>query len=136
MSDFENFNQQMIEQFRANGGRMDWGPVSMALLTTTGAKSGRRHLTPLAAYQEDGRLYVIASMGGSPRHPAWYHNLVAHPAVTVEHDGETYEAKANVVLPGERDALFARIVDAMPQFGEYQRNTSRVIPVVELARST
>src|SRR5262245_49432666 len=119
MSDFENFNQQMIEQFRTNGGRMDWGPVSMALLTTTGAKTGRRHLTPLAAYEEDGHLYVIASMGGSPRHPAWYHNLVANPTVTVEHAGDAYEAKANVVPPDERDKLFARIVDAMPPFGQY-----------------
>jgi deazaflavin-dependent oxidoreductase (nitroreductase family) len=136
VSEFENFNQQMIEQFRANGGRMDWGPVSMALLTTTGARSGRRHLTPLAAYEEDSRLYVIASMGGAPRHPAWYHNLVAHPAVTVEHAGETYEATAKVVPPDERDALFARIVEALPQFGEYQKNTTRTIPVIELARST
>jgi deazaflavin-dependent oxidoreductase (nitroreductase family) len=136
VSDFENFNQQMIDQFRANGGRMDWGPVSMALLTTTGAKTGRRHLTPLAAFEEDGHLYVIASMGGAPRHPAWYHNLVANPTVTVEHAGKTYEAKANVVPPDERDPLFARIVDAMPQFGEYQQNTSRIIPVIELARTT
>ena len=135
MSDFENFNQQMIEQFRANGGRMDWGPASMVLLTTTGAKSGQRHLTPLAGYQEDGRLYVIASMGGAPRSPAWYHNLVANPTVTVEHDGDTYDATAKVVPGEQRDALFARIVEALPQFGEYQKNTTRVIPVIELART-
>jgi deazaflavin-dependent oxidoreductase (nitroreductase family) len=136
VSDFENFNQQMIEQFRANGGRMDWGPASMALLTTTGAKTGRRHLTPLAAFQEDGRLFVIASMGGAPRHPAWYHNLVANPAVTVEHAGDTYEATAKVVPALERDVLFAKIVERMPQFGEYQDKTSRVIPVIELARNS
>lgn len=136
MSDFENFNQQMIDQFRANGGRMDWGPASMALLTTTGAKTGRRHLTPLAAFQEDGRLFVIASMGGAPRHPAWYHNLVANPAVTVEYAGDAYEATAKVVPALERDALFAKIVERMPQFGEYQDKTSRVIPVIELARNS
>jgi deazaflavin-dependent oxidoreductase (nitroreductase family) len=136
VSDVSDFNQQMIEQFRANGGRMDWGPVSMALLTTTGAKSGRRHLTPLAAYEEDGHLYVIASMGGAPRNPAWYHNLVAHPAVTVEHAGEAYEATAKVVPPDQRDELFTRIVVALPQFGEYQKNTTRTIPVIELSRST
>jgi len=135
MSDFENFNQQMIEQFRSNGGRMDWGPASMVLLTTTGAKSRQRHLTPLAGYQEDGRLYVIASMGGAPRSPAWYHNLVANPTVTVEHDGDTYDATAKVVPGEQRDALFARIVEALPQFGEYQQNTTRVIPVIELART-
>jgi deazaflavin-dependent oxidoreductase (nitroreductase family) len=136
VSDFENFNQQMIDQFRANGGRLEFGPASLTLLTTTGAKTGRRHLTPLAAYQEDGHLYVIASMGGSPRNPAWYHNLVAHPSVTVEHAGDTYEATAKVVSAQERDALFDRIVEQMPQFGEYQKNTTRVIPVIELARST
>jgi deazaflavin-dependent oxidoreductase (nitroreductase family) len=135
MSDFENFNQQMIEQFRANGGRLEFGPASLALLTTTGAKTGRQHLTPLAAYEEDGHLYVIASMGGAPRSPAWYHNLVAHPKVTVEHAGDTYEATAKVVPAGERDALFDRIVERMPQFGEYQKNTTRVIPVIELART-
>ena len=135
MSDFENFNQQMIEQFRANGGRLEFGPASLALLTTTGAKTGRRHLTPLAAYEEDGHVYVIASMGGSPRHPAWYHNLVAHPSVTVEHAGERYEATAKVVPGTEREALFERIVERMPQFGEYQQKTSRIIPVIELARA-
>ena len=89
-----NYNQQMIEQFRANGGRMGAGALSMLLLTTTGAKSGRTYLNPLAAFEEDGRLFVIASKAGSPRNPDWYHNLVANPTVTVEHDGEKFDATA------------------------------------------
>jgi deazaflavin-dependent oxidoreductase (nitroreductase family) len=129
-----NYNQQMIEQFRANGGKMAAGAMSMLLLTTTGAKSGRTYLNPLAAFEEDGRLYVVASKAGSPRNPDWYHNLVANPTVTVEHDGDTFEATPRVLPDDERDPLFARIVEAATQFGEYQAKTSRKIPLVELQR--
>jgi deazaflavin-dependent oxidoreductase (nitroreductase family) len=130
-----DFNRQMIEQFRAGGGRMDWGgPMSLLLLTTQGAKTGKTHTTPLAAYAEDGRAYVIASYGGNPKHPAWYHNLVANPVVEVEHDGETYEAEARVLPDAERDPIFVRVVENAAQFGEYQEKTSRKIPVVELRR--
>jgi len=129
-----NYNQQMIEQFRANGGKMGAGALSMLLLTTTGAKSGRTYLNPLAAYQEDGRLFVVASKAGSPRNPDWYHNLVANPTVTVEHDGEKFDATARVFADEERDQLFTRIVEQAAQFGEYQEKTSRKIPLVELVR--
>ena len=80
----------------------------MLLLTTTGAKSGRTYLNPLAAFEEDGRLFVIASKAGAPRNPDWYHNLVANPTVTVEHDGEKFDATAWVLPDDERDPLFAR----------------------------
>ena len=106
----------------------------MLLLTTTGAKSGRTYLTRSAAFDEDGRLFVIASKGGAPTNPAWYHNLVANPTVTVEHDGETFDATAAVAARRRARPLFARIVERMPQFGEYQQKTSRKIPVVELER--
>jgi len=108
--------------------------LSMLLLTTTGAKRGRTYLNPLAAYQEDGRLFVVASKAGSPRNPDWYHNLVANPTVTVEHDGEKFDATARVLPDEERDQLFARIVEQAAQFGEYQEKTSRKIPLVELVR--
>jgi deazaflavin-dependent oxidoreductase (nitroreductase family) len=134
MTDHQDFNQQMIEQFRASGGKMDMGPVSLVLLTTTGARTGRALVKPLAAFEDDGRLYVIASYGGAPTHPAWYHNLVANPLVTVEHNGEKYEAVAKVVPDAERDALFARLVEHVGQFGEYQQKTERKIPMVELER--
>jgi deazaflavin-dependent oxidoreductase (nitroreductase family) len=132
-----NYNQQMIEQFRANGGKMAAGEaMSMLLLTTTGAKSGRTYLNPLAAFEEDGRLYVIASKGGAPRNPDWYHNLVANPTVTVEHSGEKFDATARVLPAEERDPLFARIVEQVAQFGEYQEKISRKIPLVELVRAS
>lgn len=134
MTQVNDFNRQMIDQFHANGGRLEFGPVSLALLTTTGAKSGREHTTPLAVYDEDGRIYVIASKGGAPAHPAWFHNLVANPTVNVEHAGETYDATAVVVPDDEHDELYARIVERLPQFGEYQEKTSRKIPVVALER--
>ena len=135
MTQLNDFNQQMIDQFRANGGRLDFGPASLLLLTTTGAKSGRKHLTPLAVFDEDGRIYVVASKGGAPTHPAWFHNLVANPTVTVEHSGETYEAAASIVPDGEHDELYRRIVERLPQFGEYQQKTSRKIPVIALERT-
>ena len=134
MTEVNDFNQQMIEQFHANGGRLEFGPASLLLLTTTGAKSGRRHTTPLAVFDEDGRIYVIASKGGAPAHPAWFHNLVANPTVTVEHSGETYDARASVVPDDEHDDLYARISGRFPQFGEYQGKTTRKIPVVALER--
>lgn len=77
---------------------------------------------------------MIASYVGAPTHPAWYHNLVASPTVAVEHDGDTFDATAKVLPDDERDPLFARIVERMPQFGEYQEKTSRKIPLVELER--
>jgi deazaflavin-dependent oxidoreductase (nitroreductase family) len=134
MTDVNDFNQQMIEQFHANGGRLEFGPVSLLLLTTTGAKSGRRYISPLAVFDEDGHIYVIASKGGAPTHPAWFHNLVANPIVTVEHSGETYDARASVVPDDEHDDLYARIAERMPQFGEYQTKTTRKIPVIALER--
>jgi deazaflavin-dependent oxidoreductase (nitroreductase family) len=134
VTEVNDFNEQMIEQFRAGGGRLEMGPVSIVLLTTTGAKTGRTSVKPLAGFQDDGRLYVIASYAGGPKHPAWYHNLVANPVVTVEHDGEQYEALAKVVPDEERDPLYAKLVEQVAQFGEYQEKTDRKIPMVELER--
>jgi deazaflavin-dependent oxidoreductase (nitroreductase family) len=129
-----DYNQQMIDRFRANGGKLDFGPMSLLLLTTTGAKSGRTVLHPLGAFQDDGRLFVIASYAGGPKHPAWYHNLVANPSVTVEHDGDTFAATAMVLPDDQRDPLFAHIAEVVPQFAQYQEKTSRKIPLVELVR--
>ncbi|MEX1009615.1 MAG: nitroreductase family deazaflavin-dependent oxidoreductase [Acidimicrobiia bacterium] len=134
MTNINDFNDQMIEQFRANGGRLEFGPASLLLLTTTGAKSGRKRVSPLAVFDDDGRIYVIASKGGAPAHPAWFHNLVANPTVNVEHSGESYDAKASVVPDDQHDELYARIAERFPQFGEYQRKTTRKIPVIALER--
>ncbi|MFF3909515.1 nitroreductase/quinone reductase family protein [Streptomyces sp. NPDC001848] len=132
------FNQQIIDEFRAHHGRVG-GPFEGArllLLTTTGARTGTPHTTPLGYYPDGGeRVLVIASAGGAPRHPDWFHNLVAHPQVTVETGVFTYEATAVVLDPGARDAAFARAVESDPGWAAYQAKTDRVIPVVALRQN-
>lgn len=129
------WNEPVVAEFRANHGRV--GGVfeggDLLLLTTTGARSGRESTTPLGFVRIDGRVYVVGSAGGSPRHPDWYRNLLAHPLVVVEMpDDETHEAVA-VPLEGERrDRLFAEIVRREPGFGDYQDQVERRLPVVEL----
>jgi deazaflavin-dependent oxidoreductase (nitroreductase family) len=136
MSEMDDFNRGIIEEFRANhgkvGGQFDGAP--MVLLTTTGAKSGQKRVNPLAALPEDGTLYVFASKGGAPTDPDWYRNLVAHPDVEVEYGDERFDAVAHVVTGAERDRIFARQKELMPGFADYEKGTSRVIPVVELRR--
>ncbi|MFJ3516445.1 MULTISPECIES: nitroreductase/quinone reductase family protein [unclassified Streptomyces] len=132
-----SFNHTVIEEFRANAGRVG-GPFEgseLILLTTTGARSGKPHTTPLGFAREGGVLLVVGSAGGADRHPDWYRNLLARPLVQVETGTEEYEA---VAVPAEgalRDELFARIVRAEPGYGEYQARTRRVIPVVALQRT-
>jgi deazaflavin-dependent oxidoreductase (nitroreductase family) len=129
-----DFNQQIIEEFRANRGRVG-GPLEGArllLLTTTGARSGARHTTPVAYLPDGDRTLIIASAAGAPRHPAWFHNLVANPRVTVEDGTFTRDAQAVVLDGAERDRIFARAVEAEQGWGEYQAKTTRVIPVVAL----
>ena len=125
-------NRNVIEQLRANGGN---DPArTLLVLTTTGAKSGKPFTTPLA-YQRDGdRLLVFASKGGAPRHPDWYHNLVANPEVTVEAAGETFKARATTLHGEERDRYYATQAADSPVFGDYERKTTRIIPVVALER--
>ncbi|MFF5041901.1 nitroreductase/quinone reductase family protein [Streptomyces nigra] len=134
-----DFNQQVIEEFRANKGRVG-GPFEggrLLLLTTTGARTGRPHTTPVAYLPDGGeRVLVIASAAGSSKHPAWFHNLVAHPEVTVESGAFTYPARAVVLQGEERDRAFARAVEADPGWAAYQERTERVIPVVALYEIT
>ncbi|GAA5008243.1 nitroreductase/quinone reductase family protein [Streptomyces siamensis] len=129
------FNQRIVEEFRAGGGRVG-GPFEKArllLLTTTGVRTGAPHTTPLGYYPDGGeQVLVIASAGGAPRHPDWYRNLLARPRVTVEDGVFVYEAKAHVLERPERDRVFARAVEADPGWAEYQAKTDRVIPVVAL----
>jgi len=134
---FAAMTAALITDFRANGGQVTSGPFAgrpVLLLTTTGAKSGQPRLAPLV-YSRDGDHYVIvASKGGAPTHPAWYQNLLAHPTVTVEVGEGTFEARARVTEGAERDRLFAQRAADSPNFAEYQRRTTRVIPVVVLKR--
>ncbi|GGV24738.1 cation-binding protein [Actinomadura cremea] len=130
-----DFNRQVIEEFRANDGRVGgmFEGGRLLLLTTTGARSGARRTNPLG-YLPDGpeRLLVIASAGGSPRHPDWFHNLVANPRVTIETGAFTVEADAAVLAGEERDRLFARAVEADAGWAEYEEKSGRTLPVVAL----
>ena len=137
MSDPNDFNQKIIEEFRANdgkvGGMFEGSP--MLLLTTTGAKSGQRRVAPLVYSTDGGRHVIIASKGGAPTNPDWFRNLVANPDVTVEVGTEAFTAKAVVPEGAERDRLFDAQAAIMPGFREYQNNTERIIPVVVLERA-
>ena len=130
-----DFTAQIIQEFRANAGRVG-GPFDGArllLLTTTGARSGRPHTAVLGYYPDTAdRVLVVGSAGGGPKHPDWYHNLVANPRVTVETGVFTYQAEASVLRDAERDEIFARLVEADPGWADYQTRTTRTIPVVAL----
>jgi deazaflavin-dependent oxidoreductase (nitroreductase family) len=131
------FDQDVIDQFRANGGRIVRGGFAgrtLLLLTTTGARTGRSLTKPLGFTRDGERYVVIASKGGAPTHPAWYHNLVANPTVTVEVNGERFEARASVAQGAERERLFAQQATQIPVFARYQEMTTRKIPVVVLER--
>ncbi len=131
-----DFNQQVIDEFRANAGRVG-GPFEggrLILLTTTGARTGARHTNPVGYLPDGDRIVVIASAAGSPRHPDWYHNLVANPVVQVEDGVFTYDAEATVLDGPERDELWARAVESDPGWAEYQAKTTRLIPVIALAQ--
>jgi len=134
--DGNDFNRGVIEDFRANDGKT-YGPFADAplmLMTTTGAKSGKERVIPIVYTRDGDRLVVAASKGGAPTHPDWYHNVVAHPEVTVELPGETYRAKATVVDRAERDRLYAAHAARMPGFADYEKQTDRLIPIIVLER--
>ncbi|GAC1653258.1 MAG: nitroreductase family deazaflavin-dependent oxidoreductase [Candidatus Dormibacteraceae bacterium] len=137
ISNFNEFNVNLIADMRANEGRPTSGPFlgrPVLILTTTGARTGEQRETPLVYFGEGDELQIIASQGGAPSHPAWYHNLVANPKVTVEVNGDRYEAEAVVPTGAEREHRYAAQAQVMPTFAEYQTKTSREIPVVVLKR--
>jgi len=137
MRDANDWNRQVIEEFRANGGKVGggFGGAPMLILTTTGARTGRRHTNPVMYLPDGDRFAIFASKGGAPTSPDWYHNLVAHPRATVEVGNETFDVDARVTSGEERDRLYARQAELYPQFGEYQQKTTRKIPVVVLTRA-
>ena len=138
MATVNDFNRTVIEEFRANDGKVTgrFAGAPLLLLTTTGAKSGQTRTNPVAYRREGGRVFVFASKAGAPRDPDWFHNLVAHPDVTVELPGETYRARAVVVEGPERDRVWEAQKTVMPGFADYERKTTRRIPVVELQRAS
>jgi len=136
MSDYNNFNQQIIDEFRANGGKVggQFAGASMLLLTTTGAKSDQPRTGPLVYTTDSDSMMVLASKGGAPTNANWFYNLVTNPIVTVERGAEQFQACAMVRQEPERTRLFNQVAAIMPGFAEYQRNTPRQIPVVVLEK--
>src|SRR5260370_25656050 len=133
MSERNEFNQRVINEFRGNqgkvGGQMAGLPLLLLLLTTTGAKTGRALTKPLAYTKDGDSIFVIASFAGSPTNPPWLSNLVANPTVTVEVGSERFQARALVTTGEERQRLFNTQADKIPIFHDYQKKTARQIPV-------
>jgi deazaflavin-dependent oxidoreductase (nitroreductase family) len=129
------WNKQMIAAYHARGGKNlpNFGD-NLLLLHTVGAKSGQSRLNPLAFTRDGDKIVVIASKGGAPTNPDWYHNVIANGTVTVEAGGEKFPVRATEVKGAERDRLYAKHAERFPGFIEYQQKTTRKIPVLTLER--
>jgi deazaflavin-dependent oxidoreductase (nitroreductase family) len=133
----KTFNNDIIDEFRANDGKVG-GPFengNLLLLTTTGAKSGKSRVSPLAYFRVEGKLIIIGSFAGADFDPAWVHNLRANPGAHIEIGTEAYDVTTRELPPAERDELFEKVSAASPGFADYQAKTSRVIPLFELQRN-
>ncbi|MBY0285864.1 MAG: nitroreductase family deazaflavin-dependent oxidoreductase [Mycobacteriaceae bacterium] len=131
------FNANIVDEFRANGGKVG-GPfdgATLLLLTTAGAKSGQPRLAPLAYLTIDDKMIIIGSKAGADTNPDWVHNLRANPRAHVEVGTTDYDVIARELPSDERDDVYSKIVEQSPVFGEYQANTSRVIPLFELQKA-
>lgn len=130
-----DYNRQVVEQFRANEGKVEgWAPL--ILLTTRGAKSGQERIYPLMSVPYGDHYLAVASKGGAPKNPLWYQNVLAHPDVTVEVGNEKFAATARLLSGVERESAFAQAVSVFPNYAEYQKKTEREIPVFLLERRT
>ena len=135
--DPEDWTRNLIADMRAHGGRPASGPMAgkpLAILTTTGAKTGEPRTAIVTYHEEGGRWAIAASKGGAPAHPAWFRNLEAHPEAVIEVDNRTVPVRATIVTGPERDRLWNDHVAALPEFGEYPKKTDRVIPMILLER--
>ncbi|WP_324192966.1 nitroreductase family deazaflavin-dependent oxidoreductase [Nocardia transvalensis] len=138
MSDIDalnDFDRCIVEEFRANGGHVDRPPGgTLLLLHTTGARSGKPRLLPLAYHEIDGRILIVGSYSGAPKAPAWVHNLRANPQARIEVGTDIYEVVAHELPRDERDKLFERITEGYPILADLQAQTDRVFPLFELTR--
>ncbi len=134
MSDANNWNKAIIDEFRANAGKVGgmFAGKTLLLLHTVGAKSGQERINPVACVTDGDRFVIIASKGGAPTNPNWYHNILAHPKVTVEVGTDQFQVTAAVASEPERTRLYQKMVEVMPGFADYERKTKRVIPVIIL----
>ena len=136
MSDTNNWNQTVIDEFRANSGKVGshFAGSTLLILHTFGAKSGKERINPVMYVADGDRLVIIASKAGAPTNPDWYYNILAHPLVTVEVGTEQFQAQAEIASEPERTRLFNKMVEVAPGFAEYQQKTTRIIPVITLTR--
>ena len=130
-------NDAVIKEFRGNGGKVGgyFEGMPLLLLTTTGAKSAKTYVTPMLYLDDGGRIHVFASKSGAPFSPGWFHNLVANPTVTVEIGAESFQAKAAVLPDPARGEIYSKQAALLPQFADYEKKTTRKIPVVALDRA-
>jgi deazaflavin-dependent oxidoreductase (nitroreductase family) len=138
MSEMNDFNKAVIEEFRANEGKVGgfFADATLLLLHTTGAKSGLERVNPVM-YLADGERYVIvASKAGAPTHPDWYHNIIANSEGSVEIGTEKFQVLATVAAEPERTQLYEKVEAMNPTFTEYKNKTTRVIPIVILTRKS
>ena len=136
MGNPNDWNRAIIQEFRANGGKVGgrFEGQPLALLHTVGAKSGQPRTNPVACMKDGDRYFIIASKGGAPTNPDWYYNVVTNPLVTVEYGHETFKARATVAAEPERTRLYNKMAAERPTFAEYERKTTRKIPVIILTR--
>jgi deazaflavin-dependent oxidoreductase (nitroreductase family) len=131
-----DWNKAIIEEFRANagkvGGRFEGKPL--LILHTIGAKTGQAHVNPVVYTTDGDKLIIIASKGGAPENPGWYYNLLAHPVVTVEVGTEQFQVRAEVLAEPDRTRLYKQMITVMDSFAEYEKKTTRTIPVFSLTR--
>ena len=137
MSEMSEFNEKVIREFRANQGKVggQMANMSVLLLTATGAKTGQARTRPLVYTTDGDRIVVIASFAGAPTSPPWYFNLVANPVATVELGSESFQVRATETSGEERQRLFDQQAEQMPIFADYQKKTTRQIPVLVLTRT-
>lgn len=132
----DEFNRGIVEEFRANAGKVKaFEGGTLLLLHTTGAKSGEPRLSPLASLDIDGKTLIVGSYAGAPKHPAWVHNLRANPQARIETGTDEYEVTARELPDAERDATYPKVIAIAPVFAEYQTKTDRAIPLFELVRA-
>ncbi len=137
MGNPNDWNRAIIAEFWANSGKVggQFAGKPLALLHTVGAKSGQPRINPVACMKDGDHYFIIASKGGAPENPDWYYNVVANPLVTVEYGAETFKARATVATEPERTRLYNRMAAERPTFAEYERMTTRAIPVIILTRA-
>jgi deazaflavin-dependent oxidoreductase (nitroreductase family) len=131
-----DFNKQVVEEFRTNGGKVGgyFEGAPLLLLTTKGAKSNQPRVAPVMYLADGDRLLIFASKGGAPTNPDWYHNLLAHSEASIEVGNESYNVTSSIVTGEERDRLYAKQAKLYPGFADYEAKTTRKIPVVALKR--